>query len=1209
MARLTGTPGPETLSGGDETDVLAGGGGNDTLLGGGGFDFYVFAPGFGRDVISEGVGADGGALQFEAGVDASDVRFFREPDSLGEPSLDLRVILGDDWVVIEDFFTDETDFSFSAGRIDRIEFASGAAITLSDPIAFAGGDGDDLVFGSGRSERLLGGRGDDTLSGAGGFDVYLFEDDSGSDVIVERESQDGGAIRFGKNIHRQYTTLSRPPNSETESARDLVIRFGANEILVESFFQDGTDFADATGKLDRIDFADGQVLDLTVPLTFEGGVGADTLLGGAAAETLIGGRGDDLLEGGGGFDIYEFDAGFGYDRIIEYDGAEGGAIRFGRSVSPEAVRLIRPRDGADATARDLVVEVAGDRITVEDFYNGRNDFAVPQGRIGRIEFASGERLDLTGAAALSGGPAPDRISGTGFADTLVGGSGDDTLEGGGDIDLYVFERGFGDDRIVDYPDENGAVIRFGAGVAREDLAIARAADAPRTAVISVGEDTIRIDEFYRSNDGDAATGKVARIEIVESGPHADLGPIPVTEMFDRVNARDDVLVVENGRPTTLFPLVNDEAPLGPGSLAVLTVGRADEGRVRLDPHGAVVYEPPAGYVGPAQFSYEAGDGATGSDAAFVFLDVVASPAAPVFTGGAGPDILAGGEVDDVLSGFAGADRLSGGAGDDALVGGPGDDSLFGGAGDDRLEGGDGDDVLDGGGGADTLAGGAGHDTATFAGLGRGVGARLDGGAGFGGAAGVRISGVEVLIGSDFDDALIGSALADRIAGGRGADRILGLEGDDVLAGGADADALDGGPGFDMADYAGSSGPVGARLDGGVNFGAAAGDRFTAIEGLSGGAFDDTLIGSASNNRLSGAAGSDRLFGLAGDDTLEGGAGADALNGGAGVDVADYASATQAVGARLDLGAGWGGAAGDAFSAIEGLSGSRFDDALIGDGAANALSGGAGEDRLFGLDGADTLIGGAGADLLDGGAGRDAASYAAAAGAVGARLDLGSAWGAAAGDMLISIETLIGSAFGDGLIGSSERNLLSGGDGSDRLLGLAGEDALFGGAGDDTLDGGPGADALDGGPGVDIAEYGSETRAVGVRLDRGAAWGGAEGDALSAIEGLAGSAFADTLIGDAAANTLEGRGGVDRLWGLGGRDRFLFRGPGFGVDIIQDFEQGVDLLDFSRYAAIDALADLAIAQSGTSVRIGVGADTIFLVDAVLAEISAAAFDFA
>ena len=84
-----------------------------------------------------------------------------------------------------------------------------------------------------------------------------------------------------------------------------------------------------------------------------------------------------------------------------------------------------------------------------------------------------------------------------------------------------------------------------------------------------------------------------------------------------------------------------------------------------------------------------------------------------------------------------------------------------------------------------------------------------------------------------------------------------------------------------------------------------------------------------------------------------------------------------------------------------------------------------------------------------------------------------------------------------------------------------DDTLIGGEGNDTLIGGAGADSLDGGAGIDTADYSGSESGVTVDLSAGTGTGGdAEGDTLTSIENVTGSAHNDTLTGDAGANTLE-----------------------------------------------------------------------------------------
>lgn len=144
------------------------------------------------------------------------------------------------------------------------------------------------------------------------------------------------------------------------------------------------------------------------------------------------------------------------------------------------------------------------------------------------------------------------------------------------------------------------------------------------------------------------------------------------------------------------------------------------------------------------------------------------------------------------------------------------------------------------------------------------------------------------------------------------------------------------------------------------------------------------------------------------------------------------------------------------------SGSRFDETIFANDTGATLRGNDGDDRL---------IAGAGGDVLDGGTGDDTVSYEAANARVWVDLrgDLANTNGAA-GDTLLSIENLVGSAFNDLLLGDDLSNSLSAGAGDDTLFGRGGNDALVGGVGSDNLHGQRGDDELWGGSGADTFHF-------------------------------------------------------------------------------------------------------------------------------------------
>ena len=318
--------------------------------------------------------------------------------------------------------------------------------------------------------------------------------------------------------------------------------------------------------------------------------------------------------------------------------------------------------------------------------------------------------------------------------------------------------------------------------------------------------------------------------------------------------------------------------------------------------------------------------------------------------------------------------------------------------------------------------------------------------------------------------------------------------------------------------------------------------------LNGGAGNDYLDGGAGNDTLNGGSGNDYLDGGTGNDTLHGGSGDDRLVGGDGDDTASYANG---FGVEVDLRMITAQTLNPSFSqrdtliSIENLTGSAYNDHLIGNSGANVLIGG---------DGDDTLNGGAGSDTLDGGDGNDTVSYVGHSTGVSATM-LFRIQNAQLEDELRNIENITGSAHDDFLTGGAGGNTLNGRAGADALRGLDGDDELNGGSGDDILSGGDGDDTLNGGDGDDIL------------YDNSSSYGDGGNDTLNGGSGndtLDGGTGNDTLDGGSGNDTLDGGTGNDTLTGGGGNDTFKFE-TGFGADTITDFTRDSDTLDFSGMA--------------------------------------------
>lgn len=349
--------------------------------------------------------------------------------------------------------------------------------------------------------------------------------------------------------------------------------------------------------------------------------------------------------------------------------------------------------------------------------------------------------------------------------------------------------------------------------------------------------------------------------------------------------------------------------------------------------------------------------------------------------------------------------------------------------------------------------------------------------------------------------------------------------------------------------------------------------------LTGGPLVDEVRGSALADTLSGGAGNDILHGNGGNDVLIGGPGADYMTGDAGADVFRLAAASDSNSAasdfigdfqsgadKLDLaalgptGIGIVQSNGGALVFVNSPGGSSLvlsaaaiqgSDVLTGgigvliqgDNSSTLLIGSAQNDALHGAAGNDTLIGGGGADALFGEAGFDTFRFLAASDSTAAAPDLVVDFAsgtdkidiASIGATAVSIVDVGGSSFlfATTPTGNLQVGSLATIQGSDVLTAALGVIMVGDQTAADTLLGGPNGDVLVGNGGNDV---------------------------------LAGYAGNDALTGGAAADLLVGGSGADQF------RYYQFTDSSFatGVDIIQDFETGIDKIYLGATLGITAV---------------------------------------
>ena len=1142
---LTGDSGNNRIDAGAGNDNVFGGDGNDALYGEAGSD--VLRGGRGDDLLDGGDGNDTAVYTDATSRVVVDLTITTQQNTLGD-GLDTLISIEN---LVGSAFNDTLTGDSGNNRIDA---------SAGDDIV-NGGAGDDILNGEAGDDILTGGLGDDFIDGGAGNDTASYADAvSGVSVnltLATRQNTLGAGFDTLLSIenligsdHNDVLTGDGSSNRiEAGAGDDTVQGGGGNDTLLGGDGNDtlrggaGDDLIDGGNGIDTVDYSDA-ASQVAVNLGLTGyqatlGAGLDSirnvenLIGSAFNDTLTGdannnridaGSGDDIVAGGAGDDVLNGEA--GNDTIsggLGDDVIDGGTGNDTASYADATSRV--NVDLSLATRQNTLGGGQDTLLNIENLIGSSfNDDLVGDSGNNRINAGAGDDT-------LDGGAGDDALFGEAGNDMLHGGSGNDSLDGGAGNDTATYadatSRVAVDLALATRQDTLGAGldtlsnIENLIGSAFDDTL---AGDGGNNRIdAGAGDDTINggagNDVLNGEAGNDLLSGGLGD-DMLDGGAGTDTASY--ADASSRVTVNLSLTSQQNTLGAGLDTLSNMENLIGSAFNDTLTGDGADN---RID--AGAGDDTISGGAGDDVLNGEAGndtisggsgddliDGGSGSDTAS-YADALSRVTVDLGlttrqnTLGAGLDTLSnienliGSAFNDTLTGDGGNNRIDSGAGDDTVDGGAGDDSLYGEAGNDTLHGGLGNDDLDGG---------AGIDTADYSDAGSqlSISLLITGYQNTLGAGSDRLTSIENITGSAFDDQLTGSAANNVLLGG---------DGNDVLSGEGGDDTLDGGNGTDTASYSSALSGVTVSLITGLSSGGAGNDTLRNIENLIGSAFADTLTGDGNANDIRGGAGNDTLIGGAGDDILMGGAGNDTIDGGLGRDTVSYDDATAAVTVSLDAGTATGGAGTDTLTSMEVVIGSRFNDTIIGDRNNNELYGGIGN---------DTISGGLGDDWLDGGDGNDTASYADATAGVTVDLSITGAQntGVTGNDTLVNFENVTGSRF------------------NDQLFGNAGDNTVNGGDGDDTIDGGLGTDTLIGGLGTDTLVFNQAQSGVTVNLSVTTQQDtfGSGLKTISGFENITGTGFDDVLNGDNRNNTIIGGDGNDTING-GWGDDFIVGGKG------------------------------------------------------------------
>ncbi|KAF1042483.1 MAG: Bifunctional hemolysin/adenylate cyclase [Herbaspirillum frisingense] len=969
----------------------------------------------------------------------------------------------------------------SATGNNTASYAGSAAGVTIDLVAGTGVGGDAQGDRLTNIQNLIGSAQDDTF--IANSQANKFDGGGGSDTVSYAYSTSGVTVNLvtgaGTGGYAQGDTYANIQNVIGSSGNDTFIANAAANRFTGNGGSDTVSYASSTS---------GVTVNLKTGAGSGGYAQGDTYVG---IQNFIGSAFDDTFVGNAA--VNNFDGGAGGNDTVSYAGSTAAVV----------VNLVTGRGSNGDAAGDSYTRIqnviGGDGNDVFVVGLDSKNFDGGGGTLNTVDY-SGSSSAIT-ANMLNNTVTRDfepvnqltriqKIVGTSYSDTFIGGPNAD-----------VFDGGLAGSDTVDYSASAAPVtvdLYSGTGQggnAQGDTLV----HIQNVKGSSAGGNTFYASADANHFDGNSTSGNTVNYSHATAGVVVDLTNTRDSNLAPDISHGDTYTNIQNVVGSVYDDLIvatsqvnaidgglgNNTVSYERATTAVkidLAAGQGSMGDAAGDTYANI--QNAIGGAGSNTVSYErstaavtvnlaTGQGLAGDAAGDTYTNIQNA------TGGAGNDIIIASAATNVIDGGGGANNTVSYANstaavkvDLALGRGFGNDaagdiyiniqSATGGGGDDTFVGSAAHNVFDGGAGSNTIS----YEHSTGA-----VTINLATGAGVGGDADQDVYlNIQNATGGAGNDIIVASSAINRIDGGGGnntvsyansgggvkvnlatgqglsgdalGDTYLNIQnftgggGDDIVVANGDINIIDGGGGNNTVSYESSTGAVTIDLSQQKGLaGDAAGDIYTSMQNATGGAGNDLII--ASNV-------------------------ANVIKGGAGINTVSYANSALGVKVNLVTGQGsQGDAAGDTYQDIQNVIGSAQDDIFVGNGQANEFWGGAGNNRVsYENSGAAVTIdlqlqrglagdanndvyhdiqnatGGSGDDLIiasdvvnkiDGGGGSNTVSYEHSTGAVKVNLaTFQGLLGDAAGDTYTNIQNATGGAGNDIIVASSVVNRIDGG---------------------------------------------------------------------------------------------------------------------------------------------------------------------------------------
>lgn len=534
-----------------------------------------------------------------------------------------------------------------------------------------GGKSKDTIYGGEGAGTIVGGKGNDSLVGGDDADVFVYNKGDGNDVIADYETEDilsFSGVTVKNHVNKSGNTIfTLSDNSKVTitGGADKVIRYtedgetiekfndkdvvnfnkkGTSATLISSYYDDSfdnTSYSDYANSLVSIDASEVEhslsitgnkkanyIVGTSQDDYIDGGEGADKLYGGDGSDTLVGGKANDTLTGGDGDDTFLYYNGNGNDVITDYQ--QGDVVK----IASGTVKSV------DVKGSDYIIAVGSQKITVKNAADkylavaDANDNVTwyPDDPTAKLTYTKGGTVTINkgykdktfdvnvfesgfkGKVYTINASAVTHVMtiiGNDEANSIVGTSQKDTIYGGEGADVFVYNKGDGNDKILDYEEEDTIAIN---GVTVKNVAKSKN-----------GQDVV----LGLSNKSSITVSGAADKVVYYSENGGDIQTYP--EDTDPVNFN------KKGTSATLLSSYDDD------SFVVANYSDYANSLVSID---ASAVEHTLSITANKKANY-----------------IVATAQNDTISAGAGADTLIGGKGNDVLTGGSGADIFAYNKGD------------------------------------------------------------------------------------------------------------------------------------------------------------------------------------------------------------------------------------------------------------------------------------------------------------------------------------------------------------------------------------------------------------------------------------------------------------------------------------------------------------------------------------------------------------------